>query len=321
MKKNFTIFLLLTFILAGCGQKRSPVVQSNNNQANQEKSAGIKGDIDSDMCKAITADFVYSATAKLVIKVEPDMMAPKLACRYYFTFSKDFYKGVDNAKLSAGGLHIFMMIENYNIAKQKEANEFLGLTVKTDPLIKMENQVNYRKDGSLYDIRLIINPNRYIRMDTNKGITDEELIQFAAKVAEKIQGNLSFEIKKNPIALEEEKTEVIAESQQVVVSNFLNNLTNLKIQDALVMMDANEQTKEMWQTNFNTVESLKINKTEEAFKEEWTATRQSFKVELDVKVKPEGEQLGWQNGTNFRWITLEKNANGVWMVHEIANNP
>ena len=77
----------------------------------------------------------------------------------------------------------------------------------------------------------------------------------------------------------------------------------------------------MWGVNFNTIESLKVNKMEEAFKEEWTATRQSFKVELSVKVKPEGEQMGWDQGRNFRWISLEKNASGQWMIHEIANNP
>jgi len=34
------------------------------------------------------------------------------------------------------------------------------------------------------------------------------------------------------------------------------------------MMDANESTKQAWAVNFSTIKSLKVNKIEEAFKEE-----------------------------------------------------
>jgi len=44
-------------------------------------------------------------------------------------------------------------------------------------------------------------------------------------------------------------------------------------------------------------------------------------VELDVTVDPAGEKFGWQNGINYRWTALEKNAHGEWMVNEITNNP
>lgn len=321
MKKFLIIALFFSFALALSGCAKKGINTSGDNKPDANKESAIKGDVGNDICKEFSADFVYSATDKPVVKVEPDWAFPALACRFYFTYDEHFYKGVDNTKLSAGGLHIFMMLENRNAAKQKEANEFLGLTVKTDSQIKMENNVNYRKDGSLYDIRLIINPNRYLRMDSNKGLTDDELIQFAAKVAEKIQGNLSFNIKSNPVDTEEVKPEEAGASQEAITNSFLNNLAGKKIDDALKMMDANDNTKEMWRTNFNTLESLKIKKMEEAFKEEWTATRQTFKAELDVKVNSEGEQMGWQNGTNYRWITLEKSASGEWKIHEIANNP
>jgi hypothetical protein len=317
--------MILVFGLAGCTKKNSdPVNQSQNNQAKQEESANVKGDIDTDICKAITADFVYSATGKTVVKVEPDWILPKQACRYYFTYDPNYNTNFDDARLRAGGQLIFMMVENLSVENQKKGLTVLDATFKSDPSIKMENMVTFRENGTLRDVRLIINPNRYVRIETNsgdKGITDDELINFAAKVAEKIQGNLSFEIKSNPVQMEEEKTEAVSESQQAVANNFLDNLANLKIQDALAMMDTNDNTKQMWGVNFNTIESLKVNKIEEAFKEEWTATHQSFKVELDVKVKPAGEQLGWQNGKNFRWITLEKNTSGTWMIHELANNP
>lgn len=317
--------IVLLFGLVGCGKKNnSSINQNQGDQNKQEKSADIKGDIDTNICKAITADFVYSATGKPVVKVQPDWILPLQACRYYFTYDPNYNTQFSDPKLRGGGQLIFMMVENLSVENQKKGLEFLDAEYKNDPRIKMENMTTYRDDGSLRDIRLIINPNRYVRMDTNsgdKGITEEELINFAAKVAEKIQGNLSMEIKKNPVELQEEKPAELGESQQTVATNFLNNLAALKIQDALAMMDVNENTKQMWGVNFNTIEKLEVKKVEETFKEEWTANRQTFKVELDVKVKPEGERMGWQNGQNFRWITLEKNAGGQWMIHELASNP
>jgi hypothetical protein len=323
---KFCLLSLLSVVLllglSGCAKKNMITVSDGKGGFIQveDKSAdnATKGDVGSDVCKEFSADFVYSATGKTIVKVEPDWFAPKFACRYYFTYDEHFYKDAKGTPANPGGLHIFMMLENLNVANQKKADEFLGLKDKSDPRIKMENIVSYRENGSLYGIRLVINPDRYLRMNTNKGITDDELIQFAAKVAEKIQGTLSFNIKSNPIVLEEEKKAV---SQQAVAGAFLDNLANLKIDEALKMMDADDNTKQAWGVNFNTIESLKVNKIEEAFKEEWTSTRQSFKAELDVKVKPAGEQMGWENGNNFRWITLEKNKSGVWLVHELANNP
>jgi len=31
--------------------------------------------------------------------------------------------------------------------------------------------------------------------------------------------------------------------------------------------------------------------------------------------------MGWQSGTNFRWISLVKNSDGKWQIQELANNP
>ncbi|MBI4779496.1 hypothetical protein HY797_03535 [Candidatus Falkowbacteria bacterium] len=326
MKKIIFSLLLIIFLLglAGCAKKNNGIIinPDNKNQVRQEESASIKGDVSNDICIEFSADFVYSVTGKPVVKVEPDIMAPKFACRYYFTYDEHFYKGVDNPKLSAGGAHIFMMLENLNIADQKKGIESLGATTKSDYRIKTDNMITVRENGTIWDIKLIINPNRYVKINYSNGaLTDEQLIDFAAKIAEKIQGNLSFNIKSNPVNSEEQRPEEAGESQRSVASNFLDNLSNLKIQESLAMMDVNDNAKQSWGVNFNTIVSLKVNKIEEAFKEEWTATRQTFKVELDVKVKPEGEQVGWRNGTNYRWVTLEKNASGTWLIHEIANNP
>jgi len=326
MKKTLIILSLglsLTIILSACQVKQNGnMVGGLGGNVKQEQ--GIKGDVGNDICQEFSADFIYSAAGKPVVKVEPDFILPKTACRYYFSYNEHFYKGVDNPILSAGGPHIFVQVENLNVADQKAGVEFLGATTKSDSRIKMENMITLRKDGSIWDIKLIINPNRFVSMNYEaKALTDEEFIVFAAKMAEKIQGNSSLTIKKNPLETKTAAADVpkLDPSQEKVVSDFLNLLSDKKLDQVLAMMDANEQTKQMWQTNFNTIETLTVKKIEEAYKEEWTATRQVFKVELNVKVKPAGLEIGWNQGTNYRWISLEKNTSGQWLVHEIANNP
>jgi len=330
MKLKIFFLVLVVIFLGGCAKKNMITVSDGKGDfvKVEDKSVATNdqvktGDVNTDTCKEFNADFVYSATGKTVVKVEPDWMLPKQACRYYFTYDPNYNKEYDDVRLRGGGQLIFMMLENLSVENQKKGLTILDATFKSDPRIKMENMVTFRENGTLRDIRLIINPNRYIRIETNsgdKGITSDELINFAIKVAEKIQGSLSFDIKSNPVELVAAEEEV-GESQQAVVSSFLDNLANLKIQDALAMMDANDNTKQSWGVNFNTIKSLKVNRVEEAFKEEWTSTRQNFKVELEVKVNSEGEQMGWENGKNFRWVTLEKNSIGIWLIHELANNP
>jgi len=326
MKKIFLSLAVvsLAVVLAGCGNQAGTsggVSDAASTAGGEQKT--IKGDVGDDTCKYFTADFVYSATGKPVVKVEPDWIMPLQACRYYFTYDPNFNPDMTDPRLRGGGQLIFMMVENLSVENQKKGLEMLGATYKSEPRIKMENMATYRTNGSLRDIRLIINPNRYVRIETNSGksgISEEELIQFAIKVAEKIQGKLSFDIKGNPLELPEEKPVDLGASQQPAAEQFINFLKENKFSDAVAMMDASDQTKQMWLTNFQTIKSLKVKKVEEAFKDEWTQQRQTFKFTLEVSVTDAGEQLGWENGTNVRWITLQKTGD-QWLVHELANNP
>ncbi|MFA6454982.1 MAG: hypothetical protein WCV70_03955 [Patescibacteria group bacterium] len=321
--------IALLFGLAGCAKKNTITVADGKggfiqveDKSSQKEEKAKKGDISTNICEEFTADFIYSIIKKPIVRVEPSKLATVYACDYFTDYKDDFYKDAKYDYVGAGGPSISIVLDNLSVAKQKEGREFLGLTLETSQRINMENIVSYRKDKSIWSIDLIINPNRFVWANySHKAITDDELITLAAAMADKINGRLKINIEKNPIDLAEIKKAEMGESQEAVAISFLDKLSGKKIDEALQMMDANENTKQGWGVNFNTIESLKINKTEEAFKEECTPTRQTFKVELEVKVKPEGERLGWENGKNFRWITLEKNAGGVWLIHEIANNP
>ena len=81
-----------------------------------------------------------------------------------------------------------------------------------------------------------------------------------------------------------------------------------------------ENTKTMWKTTFKTMKSLSVKKTEPYMVDDWNAALQIFKVTLDVQVTPEGQQYGWNNGANIRFVTIRKNLNR-WQVAEISNNP
>lgn len=317
--KNFSIFLMIVFLAtfsAGCSNKDN----QSSADSKQTTKEYLSTDIGPNICKEFTADFVYSATGKPIVKMEPPVITTVFACDYYTDYKNDFYEGYNGSPRLPGGPSIHIVLDNLNVEKHKKDVQTLGLKVETSPKISMDNFVVRRsKDNSIWEVGMALTENRYIWTNTlNKALTDDELIDFAAKIAEKIQGKLSFEIKSNPVAIEDPTKAGV--SQEKVVTDFLSLLSNKKFDEAINMMDANAETKQGWKTNFNYLDSVKVNKTEEVYKEEWTASRQVFKVELDVKIKSGGEQVGWENGTNFRWISLQKNGE-VWQIHEIANNP
>ena len=305
-------------VLAGCGAKSGVGPAAGGPGAGPKVT---KGDISDDICQEFTADFIYSATGKTIVKMIPSPLATVHSCEYYTSYSQDYYK-LDGGKVMPGGARIMIVLDNLNVERQKEAMKFLDAGVETDPRIKTEHYIVRRsKDKSVWSVDLVINPNRFVWADSSGGaLTDDEVIQLAAKMAEKIQGQLSFDIKKNPVDLAAAHEAELGASQEAEARSFFEAVSAGKIEDALKSMEANDQTKAMWKTNFTAVKSLKVTKVEPAFKEEWTSTRQVFKFMLDAKVAAQGEQFGWENGKNFRWLTLEKKGD-AWRVTEIANNP
>lgn|GEM_PF-3900490 len=77
-------------------------------------------------------------------------------------------------------------------------------------------------------------------------ITNEENILFAVKVAEKLNGKLSFKVTKNPVdtTTDEEKALAAEPSHEQVVKDFFAFLSDKNIDGAIAMMDANAETKQ-----------------------------------------------------------------------------
>ncbi|MCX6781838.1 MAG: hypothetical protein NTW66_01860 [Candidatus Magasanikbacteria bacterium] len=328
MKLKICILMLTLIFLTGCTKKnmitvsdgKGGFIQVEDTSGNNEEKAK-KGDISTDICQEFTPDFVYSVIHKPIVRVEPSPLATVYACDYFTDYKEDFYKDAKYNFVGPGGPSISIVLDNLNVERQKEARKYLGMTLGTSSKVNMENIVSYREDKSIWSVDLIINPDRFVWANySHKAITDDELITLAAAMADKIQGRLEIKIEKNPIDLAKEKEKSLGESQEKMVNQFFGYLSGKKISEAIAMMDANDDTKQGWGVNFNTINSLTVKSCAEDMKDDWTADRQRFICELDVSVKPEGEQMGWNQGANTRWIMMTK-TNGKWWLHEFANNP
>lgn len=59
---------------------------------------------------------------------------------------------------------------------------------------------------------------------------------------------------------------------------------------------------------------------------DWTATRQMFKLALEVRVSEESARqpipsYGWDSDLNTRWVTTELSAHGQWQIAAIGTGP
>lgn len=295
--KRIILLLSLCLLLIGCNQPASKI---------NDTQTSIKGDAGSDICAEFPADFVYSVIKKPINEVKPSLVDADQGCQYY----------LGNNEFAA------IYFENLSVETNKKGQKLMERALSTDPGIKMEHYIARNKDNNVTGVYLVINPSRFSRIDRSSTniVTNEQTIELAARVADKLQGKLNIKIEKNPVDLEAAKASAVGVSQEQVVRDFLNALAAKDIQKALGMMDANEDTKQAWGVNFNSIRSLEIKSLGEVFKEEWTPTRQSFKAVLQVQANEQGLQMGWANGENHRWITVTKN-NNVWQIHELANNP
>lgn len=314
--------MVLVLVFVGFMMKKGP----SGSEPNMPKGGAAKEIIMGKMCDLFPKELVERAIGKPIVRVEEGTLVDP-TCDYYTAYSETY----DHTPYGdhPGGPHVVAVYDTKDFAKDRISNEKSGTVYETDASIGMDNFVMRNNVKKIWQTALSLGGERYIRIKfVDDAVTGDDLVKIAREFVTKIKGDPSFVLGGGAPADnantggEETSTAVVTgESEQAVASDFFAKLSTLKIQDALAMMDADEGTKQAWGVNFNTLEKLEVKKIEEIYKEEWTATRQTFKVELEVVVKPAGEQMGWQNGTNYRWITLEKNASGQWLVHELANNP
>lgn len=125
------------------------------------------------------------------------------------------------------------------------------------------------------------------------------------------------------------KAQVPLPQETDIIRLFFNVIGEHRAADAVGMLTpheiGNDTQKQSWAVMFNAFKSINVTNIEDSMPEEWTSGRHTYKVTLDVKMKPEAASVtipyyGYDNGTNIRFITLEK-INNFWKIDGIATSP
>ena len=118
-------------------------------------------------------------------------------------------------------------------------------------------------------------------------------------------------------------------SGQKTVERFLKNIKEKKASEAVLMMtDENildEATKQAWGVHFAAFKKLTVVTIEPSMKEEWTDTKESYKVTLDVEMEESSANspvpyFGYDKGENIRWIYVEK-VGAEWKIADLSTGP
>lgn len=114
-----------------------------------------------------------------------------------------------------------------------------------------------------------------------------------------------------------------------IIRSFFTLIETKRPSDAVTMMTSNivndDSQKQAWAVQFNAINSLNVISVEPSMKEEWTETKHSYKITLDVNMSPDSANApipyyGWENGQNTRWVTLVKEGK-MWRIEGLATGP
>jgi hypothetical protein len=134
-----------------------------------------------------------------------------------------------------------------------------------------------------------------------------------------------------------EQAREIAKSESVplpqeedIVRLFFSLINEKRIPDAVAMMDVsaapNESAKQSWGVQFNIFSSISVKSIEPSSLGGEPDDQKTYKVVLVTKIKPGSEKAAipnydWENGENIRWVSLKKDASGMWKILGIGTGP
>jgi len=105
---------------------------------------------------------------------------------------------------------------------------------------------------------------------------------------------------------------------------FFQSINNRKVDQAIGMMTGelagNSQMRQMWRTNFESLNSLRVIHifSPEPSKEKDKPV--SYKVTLYAEPKPDAGYVGWEPGENLRWLRVSQSGD-TCKIAEIATSP
>jgi hypothetical protein len=264
--------------------------------------------VGTDICGEFPGSWVQNAIGKPIVKSKPFSMKGTWTCSYF----------IDETEFAA------IKVNELNVETQKKGQEMFGRSIKTDPRIPMEHFISWQGDGLINSIFLVLTPDKFVSIDRSSTTVydNEGEIAFAVKVAERIQKrqNVTTSTATSTVAPTSGPAKASSSgvtSQQAVVDNFLKAISEGKPSDAVMMMTSavtgNDASKQAFAVQF-------------AMKGDWTDTFQEYQITVDVEIKPGVAvdspipDYGWENGSNVRFIILEK-VGSDWKIQGIATGP
>ncbi len=117
--------------------------------------------------------------------------------------------------------------------------------------------------------------------------------------------------------------------EEDLINTFFNLINEKRIPDAINMMTlemiGSESEKQTWGVHFNNIDKIIVKNIEPSLEKDWTKSKKSYKVLLDVKMNPSSlnapiPYYGWDNGENLRFVEIRK-INEVWQIASLNTGP
>lgn len=306
------VIIGLVFIFTN--KKGNPPITGESNKTTVTTESADPFKNITDTCSVLTKEKVSELAGKPIIKTVSLTTNTLHSCQYYLNDSQA----------------IIINNDFLNVEDQKKGHEFLDRKIVTNPNIPMDNFLVIQEDGLINEIYLVLGPSEYVSINRTsaKTLTEEEIVAFAAKLAGILTGKTPLTKSTSVITLSptEKKESVPLPQETDIVNTFFNLIGEKKPSDAVSMMKISDDSeKQAWAVQFNAMNSIQVVKVEPSMQEEWTDTTHSYKVTLDVKMKPESASApipyyGWENGNNIRWIHMEK-IDSNWKIAGISTGP
>lgn len=121
----------------------------------------------------------------------------------------------------------------------------------------------------------------------------------------------------------------VGPEEQETIKIFFKKINDARGDEAVLMMTPeivqDDATKQAWAVQFNAFKKVSITKIEESLPERWTNTIHTYKVTLNVEMKPEAQNAvipfyGYDKGQNVRFVSIIK-VEGAWKIQDVATGP
>ncbi len=132
-------------------------------------------------------------------------------------------------------------------------------------------------------------------------------------------------------------TEVVTQTGSVplpeaqdIIRTFFELINEKRIPEAINMMTptiiGDESSKQAWGVQFNIFDLIKVTEIKPSMSGNWTNNKEIYQVTFNASIKSGYENqpipnYGYDNGSNVRFITLQKNAQGVWKIAGLGTGP